>query len=55
MAEFLLASDIEEICRRIAEPAKQLAGKTVLLTGARGFLGRYSRATQTKGNQYPFQ
>jgi UDP-glucuronate decarboxylase len=41
MAEFLLASDIEEICRRIAQPAGQLAGKTVLLTGARGFLGRY--------------
>jgi UDP-glucuronate decarboxylase len=37
----VLPSDIEEIARRLAQPAQDLAGKTVLLTGGRGFLGRY--------------
>jgi UDP-glucuronate decarboxylase len=41
MVEMVVASDIAEIAQRVAEPAKALAGKTVLLTGARGFLGRY--------------
>ncbi|MBI2235916.1 MAG: NAD-dependent epimerase/dehydratase family protein [Magnetospirillum sp.] len=41
MAEFLLASDIAEICRRLGDTAHDFAGKTVLLTGGRGFLGRY--------------
>jgi UDP-glucuronate decarboxylase len=41
MAEFLLQSDIDEIVDRLADSAGGFAGKTVLLTGARGFLGRY--------------
>ncbi|MBF0129382.1 MAG: NAD-dependent epimerase/dehydratase family protein [Alphaproteobacteria bacterium] len=41
MAEFLLDADIAEICDRLGEAAHDLAGKTVLLSGARGFLGRY--------------
>ena len=41
MAEFLLKSDIDEITQRLAIPAQAFAGKTVLLTGGRGFLGRY--------------
>ena len=41
MTEFLLKSDIEEITQRLAIPAQAFAGKTVLLTGGRGFLGRY--------------
>lgn len=41
MAEFLLKSDIEEIAERLSGPAQDFAGKTVLLTGGRGFLGRY--------------
>jgi UDP-glucuronate decarboxylase len=41
MTEFLLKSDIDEICQRLAVPAQDFAGKTVLLTGGRGFLGRY--------------
>ena len=41
MAKFLLKSDIDEICQRLAVPAQAFAGKTVLLTGGRGFLGRY--------------
>jgi UDP-glucuronate decarboxylase len=38
---YLLTSDIDEIVRRLGEDAERLAGKTVLLTGGRGFLGRY--------------
>jgi UDP-glucuronate decarboxylase len=37
----LLKSDISEIVDRIRPAAADLAGKTILLTGARGFLGRY--------------
>lgn len=44
MTEFALSTDIDEIVDRLAEPAKVLAGKTVLLTGGRGFLGRYFMA-----------
>ncbi len=41
MAEFLLKSDVAEICERLGDAAHDFAGKTVLLTGGRGFLGRY--------------
>lgn len=41
MTEFLLQSDIEEITTRLRDDASALSGKTVLLTGGRGFLGRY--------------
>ncbi|MGE5505867.1 MAG: NAD-dependent epimerase/dehydratase family protein [Actinomycetota bacterium] len=41
MAEFLLKSDIAEIVAGLGEAAHGFSGKTVLLTGGRGFLGRY--------------
>jgi UDP-glucuronate decarboxylase len=41
MGDFLLPSDIDEICRRLGDAAHDFAGKRVLLTGGRGFLGRY--------------
>lgn len=44
MASFLLPSDVTEIAERIKVPAQHLAGKTVILTGGRGFLGRYFMA-----------
>ena len=37
----MLRSDITEIVSRLGDGAKAFAGKTVLLTGGRGFLGRY--------------
>ena len=37
----MLKSDLTEIVSRLGEEAKQFAGKTVILTGGRGFLGRY--------------
>lgn len=44
MSSFLLQSDITEIAERIKDEAQDFAGKTVLLTGGRGFLGRYFMA-----------
>lgn len=37
----MLKSDIEEIVTRLGDSAQLLTGKTILLTGGRGFLGRY--------------
>ena len=36
-----LETDIAEVAERIREPAAAFEGKTVLMTGGRGFLGRY--------------
>lgn len=41
MNEFFLKSDISEIVTRIQNISQDLSGKTVLITGAKGFLGRY--------------
>ena len=41
MSEFLLLNDIEQIVENISDVSNQFSGKTVLLTGGRGFLGRY--------------
>ena len=41
MSAFLLSSDIDEIIGNLGPVADDFSGKTVLLTGARGFLGRY--------------
>ena len=41
MAEFLLEKDINQIVENIKDVSNQFSGKTVLLTGGRGFLGRY--------------
>jgi len=38
---FLLDSDIDEICERLVPLANEFGGKRILITGARGFLGRY--------------
>ena len=38
---YVLKTDLTEIVSRLGEEAKQFAGKTVILTGGRGFLGRY--------------
>ena len=37
----MLKSDLEEIASRLGSHVHELAGKTVVLTGGRGFLGRY--------------
>ena len=41
MSDFLLLDDIQEIVENINDVSNQFSGKTVLLTGGRGFLGRY--------------
>jgi UDP-glucuronate decarboxylase len=44
MTQAYLESDIAEIVKRLGASADELAGKTMLLTGGRGFLGRYFQA-----------
>jgi len=41
MVERVLASDIEDVAARLGEAAQELSGKTILLAGARGFLGSH--------------
>ncbi|MDH5747899.1 MAG: NAD-dependent epimerase/dehydratase family protein [Rhodospirillales bacterium] len=41
MTDFVLPSDITEITERLGAAATAFSGKTVVLTGGRGFLGRY--------------
>ena len=41
MTELLLSTDIDEIVTRLSPHAADLEGKTVAVTGGRGFLGRY--------------
>ena len=41
MTKPFIDSDISEICERLGDAADDLSGKTVVLTGGRGFLGRY--------------
>lgn len=41
MTEFLLKTDIDEIVTRLKPHAADIEGRTVLVTGGRGFLGRY--------------
>ncbi|PPR11104.1 MAG: dTDP-glucose 4,6-dehydratase [Alphaproteobacteria bacterium MarineAlpha11_Bin1] len=41
MTEFLLQTDIKEIVERLSDHAIDFEGRTVLVTGGRGFLGRY--------------
>ena len=38
---YVLETDLPEIVSRLGEEAKQFAGKTIILTGGQGFLGRY--------------
>src|SRR5574343_981245 len=38
---FLLKSDIEEIATSLGDLAWEFSGKRILITGGRGFLGRY--------------
>lgn len=47
----MLQSDIDEIASRVQEAAALLAGKTILLTGGRGFLGRYFARTFVRLNE----
>jgi len=51
MSTFLLTSDIAEITDHLGDTAQAFAGKTILLTGARGFLGRYLTETFAQLNR----
>ena len=54
MKKFFLDSDIDEIIERLDTKAK-LEGKTILMSGARGFLGRYFMEIFKKMNQNYFE
>ncbi len=41
MSKFLLLNDIQQIVDNLSDVSNQFSGKTVLVTGGRGFLGRY--------------
>jgi len=47
----LLLRDLDEVVDRIGSVAGELAGKTLLLTGGRGFLGRYFVAVFARLNE----
>ena len=49
--KYYLDSDIQEICERNARILQILSGKTVVITGAAGFLGRYFLGTFAKANE----
>ena len=51
MADFFLDSDIDEIIRQLGPVADDFAGKTIVMSGARGFLGRYFTAVFVKLNE----
>lgn len=45
-------SDIEEILLTMRSSLEKLSGKTILITGAAGFLGRYFLSVFARANQY---
>lgn len=47
----LLDSDIAEICTTLGPIAREFSGKRILITGARGFLGRYFTDVLVKLNE----
>jgi len=49
--EMVLDDDIKEIYDSLSQSIKKLFGKTVLLTGAAGFLGRYFMSLLTYANE----
>jgi len=51
VSDFCLESDIDEIVDRLEKDAESFSGKTVVLTGGRGFLGRYFAAVFDRLNQ----
>jgi UDP-glucuronate decarboxylase len=54
MNQFFFANDIKEISERLGDRATAFEGKTVLITGGAGFLGRYFTATFAYLNKNAF-
>ncbi|MEQ8711259.1 MAG: NAD-dependent epimerase/dehydratase family protein [Rhodospirillales bacterium] len=51
MADFYLDSDIDDIISLLGPVARDFSGKTILMSGARGFLGRYFTAVFVRLNE----
>jgi len=52
MSDFFLTADIQEIADTLGPEAQAFAGKTILLTGGRGFLGRYFTEVFVRLNEF---
>lgn len=50
--KYLRESDIAEVATSLGDAAHEFAGKTVLMTGSRGFLGRYFSEVFTHLNEH---
>ena len=48
---WFLSSDIDEIVQKLSDVSHKFSGKTLILTGGRGFLGRYFMEVFNKLNQ----
>ncbi len=55
MKKGILEEDIENIAKRIQSEAKKLEGKTLLITGGAGFLGKYFILTIDHLNKHQFE
>lgn len=55
MGKLYLDSDIKEVIENLGDTARAFEGKTILLTGGRGFLGRYFTAVFHRMNREVFQ
>lgn len=55
MSEFLLSSDIDEIVSNLGDVAYEFQGKTILLAGGQGFLGRYFMSVFSHLNEKKFE
>jgi UDP-glucuronate decarboxylase len=55
MTRYCLPSDIEEIVARVGDAVREFEGKSIVLAGGAGFLGRYFVAVFTHLNQRVFR
>ena len=51
MKELLLDSDLDEIIEKLGNVASEYAGKTILIAGGTGFLGRYFLSVFSRLNE----
>ena len=49
--KYVVDSDIDEIFLTMESSLKKLSGKTIVITGAAGFLGRYFLSVFARANQ----
>ena len=50
--KFYLESDIQEICENLKKYSRYISGKSFLISGANGFLGKYFIKTLITMNKF---